>query len=206
MKFKGTLTQWNDDRGFGFIKPTGGGQDIFAHIKSFEGQTARPQIGQSVTFEVETGSDGKKRARRVLPAHFSDKKLATKPNLINGSSFLAILVFAIAFGVAAVLWRIPRWVPALYGAASLICFWAYLADKSAARRGSWRTSESTLHFLALIGGWPGAIVAQQILRHKTTKASFRATFWVTVFANVALLLLLCSPLGQGWIQAVLLGK
>ncbi len=206
MKFKGTLTQWNDDRGFGFIKPAEGGQDIFAHIKSFEGQTARPLIGQSVTFEVETGSDGKKRARRVLPAHFSDRKPAKKPNLMNGSSFLAILVFAIAFGVVAVLWRIPRWVPILYGAASLICYVTYQADKSAARRGRWRTSESTLHFLALIGGWPGAIVAQQFLRHKTTKASFRATFWVTVLANVALFLLLCSPLGQGWIQAVLLHR
>ena len=58
MKFKGTLTQWNDDRGFGFIKPAEGGQDIFAHIKSFEGQTARPQIGQSVTFEVEAAQSG----------------------------------------------------------------------------------------------------------------------------------------------------
>ena len=200
------MTQWNDDRGFGFIKPAGGGQDIFAHIKSFEGQTARPQIGQTVTFEVETGSDGKKRARRVLPGHFSDKPAAKKPNPIDGSSFFAILFFAIVFGVVAVFWRIPRWVPALYLAASLICFMTYQADKSAARRGRRRTSESTLHFLALTGGWPGAIVAQQFLRHKTTKASFRATFWVTVLANVALLLLLCSPLGQGWIQAVLSRK
>lgn len=204
MKFKGTLSQWNDDRGFGFIKPADGGQDIFAHIKSFEGQTARPQIGQNVTFEVETGADGKKRARRVLPAHFSDKKLAKKPNLIDGSSFLAILVFAIAIGVVAVLWRVPRWVPILYGVASLICFKTYQADKSAARSGRRRTSENQLHLLALIGGWPGAIIAQQFLRHKTTKASFRSTFWVTVLANVALLVLFCSPLGQRWIQVVLL--
>jgi uncharacterized membrane protein YsdA (DUF1294 family)/cold shock CspA family protein len=206
MKFKGTLTQWNDDRGFGFIKPTGGGQDIFAHIKSFEGQTARPQVGQTVTFEVNTGADGKKRARRILPAHFSDRSPAKKPNLMDGSSFLAIIIFVILFAVTVMFWRVPGWVPILYAAASFICFSAYQADKSAAVRGRWRTSESTLHFLAVIGGWPGAIVAQQLLRHKTTKASFRVTFWVTVAGNIAMFLLLCSPLGHGLLPSVLMRR
>ncbi|MFZ5493406.1 MAG: DUF1294 domain-containing protein [Pseudomonadota bacterium] len=54
-----------------------------------------------------------------------------------------------------------------------------------ARRGAWRTPESTLHLLGLAGGWPGALLAQQLLRHKSSKPSFVAMFWVTVIANIA---------------------
>ena len=70
------------------------------------------------------------------------------------------------------------------------------ADKAAARQGRWRTPESTLHTLALVGGWPGALVAQRVFRHKTTKQPFRTIFWFTVVANCAALawLLLGHPL------------
>jgi uncharacterized membrane protein YsdA (DUF1294 family) len=57
-------------------------------------------------------------------------------------------------------------------------------DKSAARRDRWRTRESTLHLLGAIGGWPGALAAQQLLRHKSAKPSFQGVFWLTVVANV----------------------
>jgi uncharacterized membrane protein YsdA (DUF1294 family) len=50
--------------------------------------------------------------------------------------------------------------------------------------------------LGLIGGWPGAIVAQQLLRHKTSKRSFRIAFWVTVVLNIAVFVLLVSPRGR----------
>jgi uncharacterized membrane protein YsdA (DUF1294 family) len=75
-------------------------------------------------------------------------------------------------------------------------------DKSAARSGERRTPESTLHLLALAGGWPGALLAQQFLRHKSTKAEFRRTFWVTVVLNVAGFVMLCSTLGRGWLRSV----
>lgn len=54
---------------------------------------------------------------------------------------------------------------------------AYAMDKSAAVGGGWRIRESRLHLLALVGGWPGALLAQQVLRHKTSKAGFRGVFW-----------------------------
>jgi uncharacterized membrane protein YsdA (DUF1294 family) len=81
-------------------------------------------------------------------------------------------------------------------AASLLAFLAYALDKSAARRGAWRTSEGTLHMLAVVGGWPGALLAQQLLRHKSTKAEFRAVFWFTVVLNVTGFVVLCSPIGR----------
>ncbi len=68
---------------------------------------------------------------------------------------------------------------------SLVAFLAYALDKSAAVAGRWRTPESTLHLLTLAGGWPGALLAQQLLRHKTTKESFIVAFWLSVLLNVA---------------------
>ena len=68
-------------------------------------------------------------------------------------------------------------------------------DKAAAQAGRWRTSEATLHLLALAGGWPGALLAQHWLRHKSAKRAFRAVFWVTVVLNVTGLVVVCSPWG-----------
>lgn len=83
--------------------------------------------------------------------------------------------------------RLSVWVVLAYAVASVLSFVLYAADKSAARRGRWRTPESTLHFVALIGGWPGALLAQEWLRHKSRKQEFRAVFWMTVAMNLALL-------------------
>lgn len=90
------------------------------------------------------------------------------------------------------------WIAATYAAVSLLTFTMYAIDKSAARTGRWRTPEATLHLLALAGGWPGALLAQQWLRHKSAKQSFRAVFWVTVVLNVVGLVLLCSPQADAW--------
>jgi uncharacterized membrane protein YsdA (DUF1294 family) len=76
---------------------------------------------------------------------------------------------------------------AVYGAASAACFVFYALDKSAARAGRWRVPERTLLLLGLCCGWPGAIVAQRWLRHKSAKASFLWRFWTTVVLNVAAL-------------------
>jgi uncharacterized membrane protein YsdA (DUF1294 family) len=71
------------------------------------------------------------------------------------------------------------WYVALSGAT----FFLYGADKSAARRGAWRTPESSLHALSLLGGWPGALAAQRFFRHKTRKQPFQGIFWCTVVVN-----------------------
>ena len=73
----------------------------------------------------------------------------------------------------------------LYAVTSCIAFALYGLDKSAARRGMWRTPELTLHAVSLIGGWPGALLAQSVFRHKTRKQPFRTVFWVTVVLNCA---------------------
>jgi uncharacterized membrane protein YsdA (DUF1294 family) len=83
-------------------------------------------------------------------------------------------------------------IAALYGLASLITFIIYLIDKSAAQAGRWRIPEKTLHTLALAGGWPGAWVAQKVLRHKTSKKEFQLVFWLTVVLNLGALIFFIS--------------
>lgn len=68
---------------------------------------------------------------------------------------------------------------------SLVAFLAYALDKSAATQKRWRTSEGTLLLIGLACGWPGALLAQQFLRHKSAKPSFVAAFWLTALLNVA---------------------
>jgi uncharacterized membrane protein YsdA (DUF1294 family) len=108
-------------------------------------------------------------------------------------SYLAIAVFAALYLVGAVFWPRPLWVAGLYLVASLVCYALYATDKRRARFGGWRVPERTLLFWGFIGGWPGAIVAQQVLRHKTQKVSFREAFWVTVIFNVVLFVALSTP-------------
>ncbi|MFW5427498.1 MAG: DUF1294 domain-containing protein [Methylophagaceae bacterium] len=68
---------------------------------------------------------------------------------------------------------------------SLVSFGMYAYDKSAAKNNRWRVPENSLHVLALFGGWPGAMLGQRILRHKTVKQPFRFIFWLTVLVNCA---------------------
>lgn len=110
-------------------------------------------------------------------------------------TLVVIPLFVILYVVVSVLWEPPLFIAAFYVAASLITFFMYAQDKSAAQRNALRTPERTLHFLALAGGWPGALCAQQFLRHKSRKAEFRIVFWATVILNTTVLVLLCSPIG-----------
>jgi uncharacterized membrane protein YsdA (DUF1294 family) len=96
--------------------------------------------------------------------------------------FLAVIGGLVARGV------LPPGILVLYLAASFTAAVAYGVDKSAAQSGRWRTAESTLHVLALIGGWPGALVAQRVFRHKSRKPSFRTAFLATVALNCGALL------------------
>jgi uncharacterized membrane protein YsdA (DUF1294 family)/cold shock CspA family protein len=199
MRFDGFLKSWNDERGFGFIAPTQGGQEVFVHIKAFPRGVARPQLDQPLSFEVELGPQGKKRAKNVQLVQAS--KRHTLPERQQraqwGTATLFVLpAFLVLMLAISVAWRPPLWVPSLYLVVSLVTFIAYAMDKSATTNGTRRTPESILHLLALACGWPGALLAQQFLRHKSTKAKLRRVFWATVLINVAALVLLCSPLGQ----------
>lgn len=109
-------------------------------------------------------------------------------------AILTIALFVATYLVVNLYWPLPFWVAGLYLVASAACFIAYAIDKSAAVAGRRRIPERTLILLGLACGWPGAIVAQQALRHKTQKVSFRSVFHGSVVVNALAFLLLSSPL------------
>lgn len=98
--------------------------------------------------------------------------------------------------VLSALYRFPPWLAPAMFAMSALCFLIYGWDKFAARRQGERVPEDVMHLAAVIGGWPGALIAQQAFRHKTVKVSFRRMFWATVLVNLSAQTVLCSPFGQ----------
>ena len=204
MRIKGKLKSWNDDRGFGFIDPIQGGEEIFVHIKAFGPGSDRPEVNALLWYEVELGPRGKKRAKNVefvrrapsrefvRRAPSRSEKHSQSSAQRGGSTLYAIPAFFVLYVVVSILWHPSLFVAAFYVAASAVTYLAYAGDKAAAQQGAWRTPESNLHVLALIGGWPGALLAQQLLRHKSLKPEFRAIFWCTVVLNVAGFVIFCA--------------
>ena len=102
--------------------------------------------------------------------------------------FAAVLPAAFLLGLwfVSLAGRIPLWVPAAYLAMSFATLGFYGWDKRRAKRNEWRTPESTLQLLALLGGWPGALFAQRLIRHKNRKVSFQVVFWLIVAIHAGL--------------------
>jgi uncharacterized membrane protein YsdA (DUF1294 family)/cold shock CspA family protein len=193
----GILARWNDDRGFGFIVVEGK-PDVFAHISSFAPGSARPTIGDELVFTRAVAPDGKEQARDV-----ASTAIAPKPPRRRWPIAAAIMVgaaFAAALIVVQILFGLPDWVLWLYAIASAITYGVYAIDKRAARRNTWRVDEGTLLVLGLLGGWPGGLLAQESLRHKTLKKPFRAAFWGTVVINVLLIGTAATPVGPAIID------
>ena len=191
MRYQGRITMWKDHKGFGFIDPNGGGDRVFVHIKSFANSQRRPEGNELVTYELASDERGRPQARAVA---FVGERWVP-PRAAGRSNFPLLLAagFLIVVAAAVFLGRLPKIVFPLYLGTSIVAFIAYAIDKSAARRDAWRIPESTLHLLALACGWPGALTAQRLLRHKSAKASFQFTFWVTVTLNCGALGWLLSP-------------
>ena len=107
--------------------------------------------------------------------------------------YLFVIIFVIVMGGATLLNKIPPSVAILYFTLSIITFITYALDKSAARKCQWRIPENHLHLLSLFGGWPGAVIAQRQLRHKSSKRSFQRLFWLTVTVNSLIFVYFLMP-------------
>jgi uncharacterized membrane protein YsdA (DUF1294 family)/cold shock CspA family protein len=198
----GKVAQWHDGKGFGFIESLddASGPRVFFHIRDFEQGGRRPEPGELVRFSPCQGDDGRPRAQRVRRAvqPKARSKAGTRAPSVRAASptgrgpsplvsFLVVALYAAALAWAIEGGRLPA--PAMFGSAiaSAVAFIAYWLDKHAAQGGRSRISESTLHLFELVGGWPGALLAQHVLRHKTRKASYRAAFWTVVALHCAAL-------------------
>ncbi|MGP1667694.1 MAG: DUF1294 domain-containing protein [Rhodanobacter sp.] len=183
MRFAGRITDWNDEKGFGFVVPNGGGSRAFVHINQFPRGARRPVIGDRVSYLTVLDERGRTNARQIR--HAGQKMevarvRARTPRAVLGVVALAIGVTVFAAGV------LPTALFAAYVGMSGLSYLMYGWDKASAKNGRQRTPENQLHLADLLGGWPGALIAQQQFHHKTVKQPFQTIFWITVMLNIAI--------------------
>tara|TARA_B100000700_G_scaffold246505_2_gene275459 strand:+ start:8805 stop:9410 length:606 start_codon:yes stop_codon:yes gene_type:complete len=198
---RGRITVWNDDRGFGFINSDAGGDRLFFHVSGMARGASRPSVGDSVTYEMSTASNGKARAVNVRPAGLGAVSgvLMSKRVILSAA---ALLPFPVLWGLVEAE-KLPAHVLWFLAGMSALTFALYGFDKWAAKRKAQRTAENKLHFVALLGGWPGGLLAQQVFRHKSSKRSFQITFWITVILNCCVLGAVGSTAGAVFIKSLI---
>ena len=182
MRIVGRITDWNDERGFGFVVPNGGGDRAFVHVSAFKRGLRRPVAGDLIAYVPNKVKRGRFKALKITyvgATANSRRRPFRLPWARIGVGVLGLIVAMAAAGA------VPFQLPLLYLVLSGLSFLLYLFDKMAAGRGGPRTPESSLHLLDLFGGWPGALLAQQRFRHKTIKQPFQTMFWITVVINVS---------------------
>ena len=190
MRYKGKLIKWNVEKAFGFIQPNRGGVDVFIHRTALSNRNRTPQMNDIITFSITQDKEGRYCATDATflgeKCDIKKPKKSSQFPMYLPFLFLAMITAAHFFG------PFPQKLLFGYFCFSGITFLAYAFDKSKAQRGAWRIKESTLHFFSVIGGWPGAAIAQQLLRHKSQKRKFRIVFGFTVIVNVGGLIWLFS--------------
>ncbi|MFT4243643.1 MAG: cold shock and DUF1294 domain-containing protein [Acidovorax sp.] len=215
MQKQGTIVRWDAARAFGFIRSPGTSANVFFHIRDFRGGT--PKEGLAVTYEeIHVGGKGP-RAMAVQPVGAASAPRKSTPSpaparnrrerepaanpaagrlvLLLVAGWLALL----GWGIWAGQLPLGLTLGALL-AVNLLTFWVYAADKNAAKQQRWRVPENNLHLLSLLGGWPGAWLAQQSMRHKSSKREFRVVYWLTVAVHCAALAAWVTGWTTKWMQ------
>jgi len=213
MKLKGKIISWNDDKGFGFVEPKGGGERAFVHVKAFTSRSRRPVNGDQIIYELVYENNNQYKADNIkftsqatnqsLKLQSNNTRHNKNENSVAGKFtfiFFLTLCLLVLFGV------LPITVLGIYLLMSVLTFCFYAIDKSAAKNGRWRTAESTLHLLSLSGGWPGAYLAQKKLRHKSIKKTFQRVFWLTVWINILILIWLQTELGTHLLNDLIINR
>jgi uncharacterized membrane protein YsdA (DUF1294 family)/cold shock CspA family protein len=201
MRYQGKIANWKDDKGFGFVTPNGGGEKAFVHIKAFSGRSRRPIEGDLITYELTT--DEKRRSQAQNIRFVGDRVTSSTPHTTRSFDTIFAILFCSFLALVVLVGRLPFAIIGIYFAASSLAFLAYAIDKSAAQNNRWRTQESTLHLIGIVGGWPGALLAQKTLRHKSKKEEFQTVFWATVILNCFALGWFLTKSGSAFLGAIL---
>ncbi len=212
-KIRGILTKWIEAKGFGFIRPDSGGKDVFVHIRDFGTLSRQPKVGDVIWFQATQDGKGKYRAADVaveglphlatdIPVQKKRKSPERTPSTGHFGLFLIVL-FGCVIGLLTVIGKLDVIIPFIYIIMSFCTIMLYAFDKSAAMNNRWRTPENTLHLFSLLGGWPGALIAQSLFRHKSRKSGFLVSFWITVIINIGLVIWSMTEQGQSAINLLL---
>lgn len=171
-----SVVEWNAEKGYGWLQWTD--RKVFLHVRDYEGPRRLPQVGEKVKFVLGTDFRGRPCAMRVQPAS------GGHPFGLANFAMLAVLLILPAMALQHHR-AYGRWFAAVMVGISLITYFTYASDKRRARTNAWRIPETQLHFLELLGGWPGAWLAQKRFRHKCSKISYQFIFWCIVLAYQA---------------------
>ena len=202
MERLGKVIEWNDARGFGFVSAVGDAEAtgrVFFHVRDYEQGPRRPEIGELVKFAATKRDDGRWRATRVRRVAVTAARRAVPSKAMHPvhvrttgrpapALALVALVLAYVAGIAFALQhgRLPDLLPFWLIGANGLTLLFYYGDKTAAQRGEGRVPESTLHLLEAAGGWPAALLAQRLFRHKSRKPSYRSGFRAMVVLHIAI--------------------
>jgi uncharacterized membrane protein YsdA (DUF1294 family)/cold shock CspA family protein len=167
------IVEWRTGKGYGFLSFEK--HRIFVHLRDFTVKHKQPEVGDMLEFVL--GKDDKGRLCAQKVEHHNDGGRIRLWHLLVLLPLLAAPGYALRQAAGRNDWRLACGCAA---GLSIIGFLVYWLDKLRARHGQWRISESTLHLVALLGGWPGAFLAQRHFRHKTSKLRFQLVFWLIV--------------------------
>jgi uncharacterized membrane protein YsdA (DUF1294 family)/cold shock CspA family protein len=211
----GELIDWNNERGFGFIKRPGALGTIYVHIKAIGRSMDRPKVGDQLSYGIVPGKDGRPSAANVdiVGTPPKPKAGAARPGRSwrrNTALRISarISAAAIILGLLAtnlILQRLPAWFGLLYLIAGVGSFYFYRLDKKAAgKKRASRTPERKLHLVDITFGIVGGLLAQHVLRHKTYKPGFvTTTALITALHVLTLGLILLGAYAPGSIGDVI---
>lgn len=172
------MAEWNRERGYGFLSNDRGDVRLFLHIREFVGGVTPPQPGDRITFYLDTDERGRPQAVRATNLR--------KVRCLSPKHFLILLLLLALPAYALLTMTFPigsGWIAGFCLIASITSYSFYSQDKECAESGQWRISELRLHVLELIGGWPGAFLAQRRFRHKCAKSAYQFTYWLIVVGH-----------------------
>ena len=174
MAITGTVTEWNEHKGYGYISVNEQPIKIVFHISDFSGHSMRPQVSENVVFSLTKDPNGNLRAIDIK-----------RPIVFNFPIALSIWFASMVVGSIYVL-NYPVIVIDYLVLISGFTYLLYAVDKSISAREDWQVPEVLFHLFCLAGGWPGAILAQSFLRYKPTSVSYTPIFWTMLVANITL--------------------
>lgn len=173
--FTSKIVEWESQKGFGYLRHDG--KRLFLHRKDFAERHKRPAVGHKIAYTL--GTDPKGRRCAIQARHLNDG------GQLSMGLFLAIVVLsclpALSIYKVHLNHNVALWLMTLtLLSINALCYATYRSDKKKARSKQWRTTETELHLLSLVGGWVGALIAQRQFRHKCSKANFQTVFWLIV--------------------------
>lgn len=174
MSIQGTIAQWDQSKGHGYIAVDNQETKVFFHISALENASQEPFVSEPVVFRLGCDEEGAMQAIHV-----------ERPLVFNFSLAIAVWFCSALLG-SVVLLDFPLIACLFYFAISIVTYTVYAFDKQAMLTQGTRIPEIVFHLLNILGGWIGALFAQTLMHHKYHDLGFKFLFWTTLAFNIML--------------------